>query len=84
MQEPLYVQWKQWNCRSDCQYFCMMQQEKEREALGLKPVKYHGKWPFKRSSVLQVSRSFNAELNSIHQSATDVTNLFFVFFMACL
>ncbi|WOL10019.1 post-GPI attachment to proteins factor 3-like [Canna indica] len=53
MQEPLYVQWKQWNCRSDCQYFCMMQREKEREALGLRPVKYHGKWPLKRSSVLQ-------------------------------
>ncbi|XP_042428848.1 post-GPI attachment to proteins factor 3-like [Zingiber officinale] len=53
MQEPLYVQWKQWNCRSDCQYFCMMQREKEREELGLRPVKYHGKWPFKRWSVLQ-------------------------------
>ncbi|CAL9124976.1 unnamed protein product [Musa textilis] len=53
MQEPLYVQWKQWNCRSDCQYFCMMRREKEREALGLRPVKYYGKWPFKRSSVLQ-------------------------------
>lgn len=53
MQEPSYVQWKQWNCRSDCQYFCMMQLEKERQELGLIPVKYHGKWPFKRWSVLQ-------------------------------
>ncbi|PKA48729.1 hypothetical protein AXF42_Ash018671 [Apostasia shenzhenica] len=53
MQEPLYLQWKQLNCRSDCRYHCMMQREKEREALGLSPVKYHGKWPFKRIYVFQ-------------------------------
>ncbi|KAG0494998.1 hypothetical protein HPP92_005992 [Vanilla planifolia] len=53
MQEPLYLQWKQLNCRSDCSYHCMMQREKEREALGLLPVKYHGKWPFKRIYVFQ-------------------------------
>lgn len=34
------VHWKQWNCRIDCQYFCMMQREQERGALGLSPVKY--------------------------------------------
>ncbi|PKU82446.1 post-GPI attachment to proteins factor 3 [Dendrobium catenatum] len=53
MQEPLYLQWKQLNCRSDCCYHCMMQRENEREALGLSPVKYHGKWPFKRIYVFQ-------------------------------
>lgn len=53
VQEPLYLQWKQLNCRSDCRYHCMMQREKERAALGLSPVKYHGKWPFKRIFVFQ-------------------------------
>ncbi|KAM0945428.1 hypothetical protein DsansV1_C10g0102601 [Dioscorea sansibarensis] len=53
MQEPLYVQWKQLNCRSECRYHCMMQREKEREATGLSPVKYHGKWPLKRIFVFQ-------------------------------
>ncbi|KAF3792588.1 Post-GPI attachment to proteins factor 3 [Nymphaea thermarum] len=53
MQEPLYQQWKQWDCRNDCRYYCMMEREKEREKLGLKPVKYHGKWPFKRVLGLQ-------------------------------
>ncbi|RWR87591.1 post-GPI attachment to proteins factor 3-like protein [Cinnamomum micranthum f. kanehirae] len=48
MQEPLYLQWKQWDCRSDCRYHCMLEREKERERLGQRPVKYHGKWPFKR------------------------------------
>lgn len=53
MQEPLYLQWKQLNCRSDCNYYCMMQRETERSTLGLSPVKYHGKWPFKRIYVFQ-------------------------------
>ncbi|KAF4365682.1 hypothetical protein F8388_007515 [Cannabis sativa] len=40
--EPLY-------CQSDCCYHCMIDREKEREALlGSAPLKYHGKWPFKR------------------------------------
>ncbi|XP_059667025.1 uncharacterized protein LOC132312615 isoform X1 [Cornus florida] len=48
LQEPLYLQWKQWDCRSDCQYHCMLAREEEREKLGDSPVKYHGKWPFRR------------------------------------
>ncbi|URD79644.1 Per1-like [Musa troglodytarum] len=57
MQEPLYLQWKQLNCRSDCRYYCMMQSEYQREKLGLGPAKYHGKWPFKRVFVFQVCKS---------------------------
>ncbi|KAK1267843.1 hypothetical protein QJS04_geneDACA013640 [Acorus gramineus] len=53
MQEPLYLRWKRWDCESDCRYSCMMRREKEREALGLGPVKYHGKWPFLRVLALQ-------------------------------
>ncbi|MQL93097.1 hypothetical protein Taro_025735 [Colocasia esculenta] len=62
MQEPLYVRWKQWNCKSDCRYHCTMRRESEREKLGLEPVKYYGKWPFKRVSVFQepVSAVFSA------------------------
>eukprot|EP00262_Sarcandra_glabra_P011848 TRINITY_DN2929_c0_g2_i1.p1 TRINITY_DN2929_c0_g2~~TRINITY_DN2929_c0_g2_i1.p1 ORF type:complete len:347 (-),score=28.62 TRINITY_DN2929_c0_g2_i1:52-1092(-) len=48
MQEPLYLRWKQWDCRNDCQYHCMLTREKEREMLGRGPLKYHGKWPFLR------------------------------------
>ncbi|GAV64115.1 Per1 domain-containing protein, partial [Cephalotus follicularis] len=48
MQEPLYLRWKQWDCQSDCRYYCMIDREKDREALGIGPVKYHGKWPFQR------------------------------------
>ncbi|CAL1405057.1 unnamed protein product [Linum trigynum] len=47
-QEPLYQRWKQWDCQSDCQYHCMISREDERSELGLKPVKYHGRWPFHR------------------------------------
>lgn len=54
MQEPLYLKWKQWDCQSDCRYNCMIDREKEREALGLGPVKYHGKWPFRRVFGIQV------------------------------
>ncbi|KAH8486363.1 hypothetical protein H0E87_025393 [Populus deltoides] len=49
LQEPLYLQWKQWDCRSDCRYHCMLTREEEREKLGGKPVKYHGKWLFRRA-----------------------------------
>lgn len=48
LQEPLYLQWKQWDCRSDCRYHCMLVREENREKLGEKPDKYHGKWPFRR------------------------------------
>ncbi|XP_023914971.2 uncharacterized protein LOC112026513 [Quercus suber] len=48
LQEPLYLRWKQWDCRSDCRYNCMLAREEEREQLGHKPIKYHGKWPFQR------------------------------------
>lgn len=54
MQEPLYLRWKQWDCQSDCRYYCMVKREGEREALGYQPVKYHGKWPFKRIYGIQV------------------------------
>ncbi|MCD7447415.1 hypothetical protein HAX54_029089 [Datura stramonium] len=48
LQEPLYLRWKQWDCHSDCRYHCMLAREEERQKLGLKPIKYHGKWPFRR------------------------------------
>ena len=54
MQEPLYLRWKQWDCQSDCRYNCMLDREEEREASGNGPVKYHGKWPFKRVYGIQV------------------------------
>ncbi|GMH09043.1 hypothetical protein Nepgr_010883 [Nepenthes gracilis] len=47
-QEPLYLRWKQWDCRNVCRYHCMLVREEERKKLGVKPVKYHGKWPFRR------------------------------------
>lgn len=48
LQEPLYQRWKRWDCQTDCRYHCMLAREKERKELGYKPVKYHGKWPFRR------------------------------------
>lgn len=62
MQEPLYLRWKQWDCQSDCRYHCMLDREQERENLGKAPVKYHGKWPFKRVFGIQepVSVAFSA------------------------
>ncbi|CDP05250.1 unnamed protein product [Coffea canephora] len=48
LQEPLYLRWKRWDCQSDCRYQCMLAREEERKELGYKPVKYHGKWPFRR------------------------------------
>ncbi|KAH0704409.1 hypothetical protein KY290_017928 [Solanum tuberosum] len=53
LQEPLYLRWKQWDCLSDCRYHCMLAREKERKKVGLKPVKYHGKWPFQRVNGIQ-------------------------------
>ncbi|XP_020094810.1 post-GPI attachment to proteins factor 3-like isoform X3 [Ananas comosus] len=52
-QEPLYLRWKELNCKSECRYHCILQRENERESLGLRPVKYHGRWPFKRVFVFQ-------------------------------
>ncbi|KAF6160769.1 hypothetical protein GIB67_035970, partial [Kingdonia uniflora] len=62
MQEPLYLRWKQWDCQSDCRYHCMIDTEKERKMAGHGPVKYHGKWPFKRAFGIQepVSVAFSA------------------------
>lgn len=54
IQEPLYLQWKKWDCLSDCRYYCMLDREKEKELLNHDPVKYHGKWPFKRIYGMQV------------------------------
>lgn len=54
IQEPLYLQWQKWGCQGDCRYHCMVNREKERETLGQAPVKYHGKWPFKRVLGIQV------------------------------
>lgn len=54
LQEPLYLRWKQWDCLSDCRYHCMLAREEERQKLGLKPIKYHGKWPFRRVYGIQV------------------------------
>lgn len=48
LQEPLYLKWKHWDCRSDCRYNCMISREEERKQLGENPVKYHGRWPFRR------------------------------------
>ncbi|KAE9621016.1 hypothetical protein Lal_00019012 [Lupinus albus] len=53
MREPLYMSWKQWDCRTDCRYNCMLSREEERTKHGAQPVKYHGKWPFKRVSGIQ-------------------------------
>lgn len=53
MQEPLYLKWKQSDCLNDCRYYCMIDRERERQSLGLEPVKYHGKWPFTRVLGLQ-------------------------------
>ncbi|XP_039002617.1 post-GPI attachment to proteins factor 3-like [Hibiscus syriacus] len=68
MQEPLYLKWKQWDCQSDCRYNCMVDREKEREAVGNGPVKYHGKWPFKRVVGIQepASVAFSALNLAMH------------------
>ncbi|KAL2893858.1 Post-GPI attachment to proteins factor 3 [Bienertia sinuspersici] len=53
IQEPLYLKWQQLECLSDCRYYCMVDREGKRQLLGHDPVKYHGKWPFKRVFRLQ-------------------------------
>ncbi|KAK7324354.1 hypothetical protein VNO77_27887 [Canavalia gladiata] len=53
MLEPFYTKWKKQECQGDCQYNCMVDREKEREILKEGPVKYHGKWPFKRICEIQ-------------------------------
>lgn len=74
LQEPLYLKWKQWDCHSDCRYYCMLAREEERRKLGEKPVKYHGRWPFRRvygiqvlmcSCLLQYVRLFCSSINFI-------------------
>lgn len=60
LQEPLYMRWKQWDCRSDCRYECMLSREEERRKLGNKPTKYHGRWPLRRIYVIQVLRALIA------------------------
>lgn len=68
MQEPLYLRWKQWDCQSDCRYFCMIDREKDRAAFDHAPVKYHGKWPFKRLYGIQepASVAFSALNLAMH------------------
>ncbi|KAJ7982013.1 Post-GPI attachment to proteins factor 3 [Quillaja saponaria] len=68
MQEPLYLQWKHWDCQGDCRYYCMLEREKERESLNKGPVKYHGKWPFVRVYGIQESASvaFSALNLAVH------------------
>ncbi|GAB2234592.1 hypothetical protein Droror1_Dr00003849 [Drosera rotundifolia] len=68
LQESLYLQWKQWDCHSDCRYHCMLSREEERQRLGHKPTKYHGKWPFLRIYGIQesVSIAFSALNLTMH------------------
>uniref|UniRef100_A0A0R0J6J1 Post-GPI attachment to proteins factor 3 n=1 Tax=Glycine max TaxID=3847 RepID=A0A0R0J6J1_SOYBN len=67
-QEPLYLQWKKWDCQGDCRYYCMLDREKERESHNLGPVKYHGKWPFRRIYGMQepASVAFSALNLAMH------------------
>lgn len=49
-----YDAWVEWDCTSECRYQCMIRREAERkDDDGQPPVKYHGKWPFKRVLGLQ-------------------------------
>ncbi|KAI5066041.1 hypothetical protein GOP47_0018665 [Adiantum capillus-veneris] len=48
-----YDAWIEWDCTSECRYQCMMLREAKRTNNGELPVKYHGKWPFKRVLGLQ-------------------------------
>ncbi|KAM3382124.1 hypothetical protein P3S68_007697 [Capsicum galapagoense] len=63
LQDPLYLRWKQWDCLSDCRYHCMLAREEERKKVGLKPVKYHGKWPFQRVNGIQVDVDLTEKLD---------------------
>ncbi|KAK6926292.1 Per1-like [Dillenia turbinata] len=62
--QKLYLQWKKENCRSDCRYHCMVAREEEREKLGKMPVKYHGKWPFRR--VYGIQKPVSAALSALN------------------
>eukprot|EP00249_Psilotum_nudum_P011715 c23341_g3_i1 orf=256-1335(+) len=53
LHDMLYFRWMEWDCPSECRYQCMMNRETERMNAGLQPIKYHGKWPFKRALSLQ-------------------------------
>lgn len=48
MRESLYNKLKQMDCQGDCRYYCMVDIEEARAKVGHEPIKYHGKWPFKR------------------------------------
>ncbi|CAI9274463.1 unnamed protein product [Lactuca saligna] len=65
---PWYMQEPQWDCQSDCRYHCMVKKEQERASSGQKPVKYHGKWPFKRVFGIQepASVAFSALNLAMH------------------
>ncbi|KAJ8753435.1 hypothetical protein K2173_019834 [Erythroxylum novogranatense] len=68
MQEPLYIRWKLLGCIGECRYHCMVDREKARQEHGHGPVKYHGKWPFKRVLGIQepVSVAFSALNLAMH------------------
>lgn len=52
---PVYLWWKQTNCRGNCRSHCIYAREKERAELGQGPVKYHGKWVSQSHYGVQVS-----------------------------
>ncbi|GMH45121.1 hypothetical protein BSKO_13078 [Bryopsis sp. KO-2023] len=45
---PAELALTRWSCEDDCRYHCMMAMEEFRKKTSHGPVKYHGKWPFKR------------------------------------
>lgn len=63
-----YDTWIEWNCASECRYQCMLVEEKKRMEDGQPPVKYHGKWPFKRALGLQepLSVAFSLANLAVH------------------
>ncbi|KAH7428377.1 hypothetical protein KP509_10G089500 [Ceratopteris richardii] len=63
-----YDAWMQWNCTSECRYQCMILREAERQREGQLPVKYFGKWPFKRVLGLQepISVAFSVANLAVH------------------
>lgn len=42
-----------WGCADECKHACILEAEGDREAAGLRPLKYFGKWPFVRVLGLQ-------------------------------
>ncbi|XP_024976346.1 post-GPI attachment to proteins factor 3-like [Cynara cardunculus var. scolymus] len=67
-QEPSYMRWKQWDCQSDCRYYCMLNSDRVRSSFGHGIVKYHSKWPFKRVFGIQqpASVAFSALNLAMH------------------